>query len=180
MLTQGAMEITPLVGKTRYTWESEDPEDASTHLGLALGAGVNESINVRARVERLENEGDPLYSFASLGLKVGGPSGRLAFELPICGFFGEDVNERKAWHVQPTVLMTHPLGAAVDLNTSLRLVHFFNSDEDLYAAATAGLGLKARKGSVVFRPEVAYMKDLSEDLSYFNFGLGLSFIPSRH
>jgi hypothetical protein len=181
LLSPGDLQITPIVGKVTYSWEGEDSEDASDNLGLALALGATDKMNFRLRVERMDCGEGLVINYLGVGPKFGSPAGTIALDLPVCMFFGEDINEDESVHIQPTLLLTHPVASWVDANVALKYAYFFDTDSDPYVAGSFGFGLGKREDLAHFRPEISYMKILGEDVSYLNYGIGVSFdLRRRH
>lgn len=184
MLRPGEAELTPFYSQSRLTWKElwrgpsgtgyafvdADNEKVGDHLGLQVLLPLTSRLNLRLRAERIDMEGSH-WNAARLGPKFGLVPDRLALDLPVGLYFGEDVDEGQTVHVLPGLIGTLPLGARHSLSGIARYHHYFDGDDFVELALGAEW---AAAEALRFRPEIGWLLQEGTDARYFHAGVGLS------
>ena len=181
MLKKGQTELTGHYSAVSLNAEGET-EKVQNQVGLQLGTGVADNVNLRVRLERISSAIDeeffddlPSIYAVGFGPKLGNPGGNVAINLPVGFAFGEDVRTEKSWEFQPTLLFTVPVTPQFEINPSGKaLIPIGNPDLDVLVAFNLGLGISSDLNRWALRPEVGYLFNPGEDGHYFHWSLGVS------
>jgi hypothetical protein len=182
-LPPGKVELTPQ-GTTTSFRDDDESEHVQDHIGLQLGVGVADRVELRARYERVfldgsDQDGDSVgTNVVGLGPKVALVRDRLALHVPIGFAFGGGADSAETLTLQPTLLASFPAGNYVEINTSAKANLPLDSDADLFRGfgLNLGLGLGPRGGSWSIRPEagVLFARD---DVKYLQASIGVGLRP---
>jgi len=169
LVGKGNFEATPHFTTTSMTFDGET-EHAQNHFGVQLGYGLFNRIDLRARYEYIDIEGDGgKANIFGLGPKISILEDRIAAYLPVGFAFGGDVEGIEEIEFQPTLLFTIPAGRYVEINPSAKGIL---SEEDFYLAFNLGLGLSTNYDLYVLRPEYGILVNPGEEGYYSQFSVG--------
>jgi len=178
MVGKGKIEATAHYTGVNLSYDGES-QFIFNNLGLQTGLGLGDRFELRVRYDRLWFKdygiGDGI-NFISFGPKIGTKNDRIAFLLPFSAGFGDGVESN--WQFNPSVFFTVPLGVNTNLTfTPKYLISLEEENEfsDNFLALNLGAGIGFMKNWVA-RPEIGLMFVPGEKGSFFNFGLGASWI----
>jgi hypothetical protein len=180
-LPRGKAEVTPLFTTTSFV-DDDESEHVQNHLGLQLGVGATDRLEVRGRYERIfldgsDEDGDSVgTNVVGLGPKVVLVRDRLSLYVPIGIAFGGGVDTSQTFTFQPTLLASFPAGHYVEIDTSAKANLPFQQDLLRGFGLNLGLGLGPRGGPWSIRPEagILFAKD---DVKYLQASVGVSLRP---
>ena len=139
-------------------------------LSFFIGYGLFNRIDLRARYEYIDIEGDGgKANIFGVGPKISILEDRIAAYLPVGFAFGGDVDGIEEFEFQPTLLFTIPGGRFVEINPSAKGIL---SEEDFYLAFNLGLGLSTNYNLYVLRPEYGVLINPGEEGYYSQFSVG--------
>jgi hypothetical protein len=178
MVGKGKIEATAHYTGVNLSYEGESLF-AFNNLGIQTGLGLGERFELRVRYDRLWFKdygiGDGI-SFISVGPKIGTKNNKIAFHLPFSAALEEGAGTY--WFFNPAVLFTVPLTANTNLTFTPKYLISLQ-EGDAFEENSLGLNLGAGIGFMenwVARPEIGLMFVPGEKGSFFNFGLGASWI----
>ena len=176
------VEWTP--GISSVGWHGEDEsEPAQFHVGLQMATGVSHRVDLRARYERIQarQSGGGGVNIFGLGPKVGLVPDQLALNLPVGFAFGSGVTTGRSLSFHPTLLGTHPLMDAVELNGSAKLLIPVGNleDSDILGAMNIGLGISSAPDRWILRPEAGILFNPGESGHFRQVSLGFTFYTGR-
>ncbi len=95
----------------------------------------------------------------------------LAAYVPVGFAFGGDVDGIEEFEVQPTLLLTLPVGEYIEVNPSAKGI----IGDDFYVAFNVGLGLSSDFNKWAIRPEYGMLFNPGEEGHFGQFSIGLMF-----
>ena len=176
-LGKGNTEITPAASIVTFSNDGES-EHIQTNLGIQFGAGLSETMDLRARLELPSIPGEDFGNIGDFFVFGVGPKfqiveKKVAAYIPFGAAFGEDIETDDTFEVQPTLLLSFPLSEQIEINPSTKLIVPLGSDRD--ATFAINLGFAAWNNNFGIRPEIGLMKSLEDsEGTFFHFGLGFS------
>ncbi|MBN2543963.1 hypothetical protein JXI42_13980 [bacterium] len=175
VLDPGHFEVGMTYSDLTYHSESEESDDASTHIGFQFGYGIAKKINLRLRYEMMDLEGfDNDWHSLFISPKFSLEKDRLALSMPLGSTFGEDINSKDYWQVQPGFIATLPIHDHFEFNFAPKALIFFQEDSDVLVALNAGLGFSTDFSLWAIRPEVGFLFDPGEKDYFHSLNIGLS------
>ncbi len=172
---KGNFEASPHFTSSSYTADSET-NHVQNHYGLQLAYGISNRFDIRARYEFIgvdeddENGGVKANVFG-IGPKASLIKDRLAAFVPVGFAFGGDVDGIEEFEVQPTLLVTLPIGQYIEVNPSAKGV----IGDEFYMAFNLGLGLSSNFDQWAIRPEYGMLFNPGEDGHYGQFSIGIMY-----
>ncbi len=173
MAAPKSLEITPTYTRTA-SGGSEGTYDMQSQIGVHGAYGASKNVELRARYERVtlsdEFSGDvpgeeklPSVNVLSVGVKFPLLRDRIAFYLPVGFGFGGEIETSETFQTHPTMLLSLPVGNALDVNTSVKALIPINDDNsDVLVAYNIGLGINLNDRKWVLRPEVGFLRKPNE------------------
>jgi hypothetical protein len=181
LLDKGRVEVTPSFSHVGLSVPDEDEGHVQDELGVQLGVGLADAVELRGRFAHVEVDGDgPSVEVFGVGPKVRLVKDRLALYVPIGRAFAdvEDADFGESWQVHPTLLFTGPVNRHLEVNASAKYLIPLNSGEsDNLVAFNLGLGLGRDVNTLALRPEVGLLLNPGEEGHWYHFSLGLSYRP---
>jgi hypothetical protein len=169
----GRVEVTP-TASTVYA-SGDDGGHVQDEFGLALGAGVLDRLDLRARYVRVEG-----INVIGFGPKFSLVKDKVALAVPVGFAFGADVDSADRWEVHPTLLLSAPVNSQVELNASLKGLFPLSGDGDPLVAVNVGAGFGNLERWMI-RPEVGFLFDPGESGHFTHFGVGVTiFLGKPH
>ncbi|NLB79639.1 MAG: hypothetical protein GX796_12610, partial [Clostridiaceae bacterium] len=137
----------------------------------------SDRFDVRARYELIKVDDDDEYGGAKANVFGIGPKAslikdRLAAYVPVGFAFGGDVEGIEEFEVQPTLLLTLPVGEYIEVNPSAKGTI---GEEDFYMAFNLGLGLSADFNRWAIRPEYGMLFNPGEEGHFGQFSIGFMY-----
>lgn len=173
----GRQEITP----TFSIINTERPDGShliQTQVGVQAAAGVHRHIDLRLRYERvtaIDDITDNSTNVLSVGAKLPVLRDRLALYLPIGAAFGGGIETSETFQFHPTVLFTIPATSHLEINTSLKgLIPFGSNDGDPLVAVNLGLGISTPDRTWTFRPEVGLLRKPNDSGHFRHLSFGVT------
>jgi hypothetical protein len=170
---RGEAEVT-----AHYSTMGISGEFVQDHVGVQAGFGVTNSVDIRARYERLWVEGlDAEYlDVFGFGPKISMHPDQAAFYLPVGFAFGSDVESSKTWEAHPTVLTTYTVNPNLDFNLSIKVLLSLNNDSgyNTRLAVNFGFGIGPESLTYTFHPEAGFMVYTEGGDPFYHVGLGIS------
>lgn len=180
LVEPGTYEVVPFYNQSRLTWREDfsigrvdvDDEKMANTLGAQVLLPTSDRVNFRLRAEWIDLDGADWYA-ARMGPKFSLLRDRLALDLPLGIYFGEDVDEGESLHALPALIGTLPLSGPLSLSGTLRYHHYFDRDNNNLLEVDLGAEYRA-KPTLALRPEIGWLWMEGADQRYFHFGLGLA------
>ncbi|SMO36416.1 hypothetical protein [Gracilimonas mengyeensis] len=182
-LGEGNKEVTANISGVNYAGEG-DNEYHQTNIGVQFGMGLNESADIRFRIENLNLSGESGDNFeyyaVGVGPKISLIRDKMALYVPI-GFafdFGDRLETDETFEIQPTLLYTFPVSEDFEVNTSGKYIFVFEDSPDALRddALAFNIGLGIFSNSFTVRPEMGFMIYPEDtDMLFFHFGTGVSY-----
>jgi hypothetical protein len=176
-LPKDAYEVTAH-GSASWFASKDQSAHVQNHLGIQLGGGLSDRVEMRVRYERVEVDGDgDGDGGGGVNLLAGGPKlalvpDRLALSLPVGLAFAE--GGRSSLHAQPGLVATVPVLDALEVNPSLKYTFPLDDSEGFRGLGlNLGLGIGRRTAPVVLRPEAGVMF-APDGVRYYHATLGIS------
>jgi len=176
------VEGTASFSSAGFTTDGES-DHLQNQVGFQAAAGLSDAIDLRLRYALVIVDDDILEDASvhvlAIGPKVSLIKDRLSVYLPVGFAFGDDVPEdANTWQIHPTLLGTIFVSDQLDINPSLKVLVPFEEDSDITVAFNFGLGLRLNE-SFTLRPEFGVLVNPGEEGHFKQFGLGVTFQPSR-
>lgn len=170
MLPKGEVELKGSFTHVRASFDG-DSEKADNGVGLGVGYGVSDKVNIKFRYENLKNEGS--INFISFGPKFALKQDRVAAALPIGMFFDEGESE---WFISPMLLFTIPNPSnTFEATLGLRADKFFEEDTDLLIGVNIGFGFSKDLSRWAIRPDFGFVFNPGESGSFLSFGVAANY-----
>ncbi len=176
-LGEGNTEITPAASYVGF-YDDGDQEHIQTNIGVLAGYGINETLDLRGRVElpmiadEFETFGDVIAIGFGPKIKIG--DNNASFYSPIGFAFGDDIETSETYEWHPTLIMSTSLKDGAELNGSFKLIIPFEEERD--NALALNLGLAKWASNTGIRPEIGIMKNLNDETGiFFHAGVAVSF-----
>ena len=178
MLRRGQVEVTPAVNPVFVT-ERGQTEHEWTDVGARAQFGISNRVDFGAGYIRSQvSDGDFGLNTVLFGPRFSLVPDRVAVALPVgfsFGEFGDELDVADTWQLNPTLLLTAPMGRHVDFNPAVRLMIPTCENCDTLIALHAGFGFRVGR-HLVLRPEVAFIFNPGDnDGVLWTAGLGASF-----
>ena len=183
LVEPGQAELTGSVGTVKFSDpDDEDSGRVQDQFGLQAGFGLHEAVELRGRFEHVTVAGEngPSAQVLGLGPKIRLVEDRLALYVPVGRAFGgdEDDDFGDSWAVHPTLLVTLPAHANVEVNASAKyLIPLSAEDADNQWAFNLGLGLGPNLEKWAIRPEAGVLLNPDDGGRFYHFSLGVSVRP---
>lgn len=178
MVGKGKIEASAYYTGVNVSYDG-DSEFVFNSLGLQTGIGFGERFELRVRYDRLWFKdfgiGDGI-NFISIGPKIGTKNDKIAFYLPFSTAFGDGA--MGSTNFNPTILFTMPLTGNTNLTFTPKYMISLEEGSEI-GDSVVGLNLGAGIGFTenwIARPELGLMFVPGESGSFFNFGLGASWV----
>ena len=172
LLGPGGVELTPSVSTVSAS--GEDGGHVQDEIGVQVGAGVVDRLDLRARYVHVEG-----VNAVGFGPKIGLVKDRLALAVPVGFAFGEDVEVGKTWAVHPTLLFTQPVVPRLEVNASVKgLIPLSRDGGDTLVAVNLGLALGNLERWAI-RPEIGFLFNPGESGHFTHLGLGFTVLAGR-
>jgi len=178
MVGKGKIEATAHYTGVNISYDGES-EFVFNNLGFQTGLGLGEFFELRVRYDRLWfkdygiGDGGDILSF---GPKFGTRNNKFAFMLPFAAALGNGGGSD--WQFNPTVFFTLPLSDNANLTFTPKYMislHEYADVGDSFLGLNLGAGITFLENWVA-RPELGLMFVPGEKGSFFNFGIGASWV----
>jgi hypothetical protein len=170
---KGNLEAAPHFTSASFSADNET-DHVQNHYGLQLAYGLSDRFDIRARYEFIKVDddddfGDLKANVFGIGPKASLIKDRLAAYIPVGFAFGGDVEGIEEFEVQPTLLLTLPVGEYIEINPSAKGI----IGDDFYVAFNVGLGLSSDFNKWAIRPEYGMLFNPGEEGHFSQFSIGL-------
>ena len=178
----GRSEITPTYSMVRAPLEEGGTGSVQTQFGAQAAYGLTKNLDLRLRYERIalselvDEEGSGSgTNILAIGPKFPLVRDRIALFVPIGLGFGGGIKSSETVQVHPTVLLTLPVGKAIDINSSLKaLIPLSDKGGETLVAVNLGLGISTADRKWTVRPEVGVLRKPNESGHFRHFSIGLT------
>lgn len=145
-------------------------------MGLQLGVGITDRVELRFRYGYVHNVGGTDTSAINVGAKIGLWKDKLSLYVPVEVRFGEFVDVSQSWNVQPTLMASFPVARWLEINPATKVFIRFHEGYETLFAVNLGLGIFPRKSrNLVIRPEASVLWHPGDSWYYLALGLGFSY-----
>jgi len=180
LLARNEVTIMPEYSSVMYT-HTGDFKSVSNSIGFQCGYGLTNSFNGYVTYARLEiPEYNVGYNYFCMEPKFGLIKNSMAFSLPICAYFGENVGFLESVNSEPTLYCTYSVNNVFDITVAPKTVVFFPSFKTILAI-NFNTGIHLFSNKVLLVPEMGYgFNPTGKDQFIIgNFGVGFKYSFSK-
>lgn len=171
MLPKGGTELKAAYTYVRVT-ERGEGEKLNDGLGLGLGYGVTNRVNLKVRYERISVEEGASINYLVFGPKIALIPNKIAAMLPIGAYFEEG---ESTWGIHPALLFTANQNNKVEGTFGLRGDIFFEEGAETLLGLNFGLGLSQNLDVWAIRPDFGLVFNPGERGAFLTFGIGAQY-----
>jgi hypothetical protein len=175
LLARNEISILPEYSSVLYTHVS-DLEHVSNVFGFQGGFGLTNSFNLFIHYDRIQlTRYEVGYNYTSLDFKISLMKNTLALSMPVCLYFGKNIEFSGSIHAQPTLFFTYPINSRINITVAPKAVVFLPSFKNILAL-NINTGLSCFSDRITIIPEIGYgFKPYGKDQFLFgSFGIAFN------
>jgi len=176
LLAKNKLNIMPEYSSVMYTHTGK-LKQISNSFGFQCGYGLMNSFNIFIKYARLEiPEYTVGYNYLCVEPKFRLIKNSIAFSMPLCCYFGENIDFIESGNVQPTFYYTCSINNWIDITIAPKAVIFFPSFNNILVV-NINTGIHLFSDKLQLMPEIGYGFKLNSKDQFLigNIGIGFTY-----